>query len=66
MQKVINGTSNLQDAVNAYSEEAVKRGTDEVISSKHNSLMLLNWDEFINSLILTRSLQKSEHTSTKP
>ena len=64
VQKVIDGTSSLQDAINAYSKGVVKRGTDEVISSKQNSLMLLNWDQLMDSPILTRSLQKSDRISS--
>jgi hypothetical protein len=64
LQEVVDGTSSLQDAISAYSEEVVRRGADEVISSKQNSFMLLNWDQLMDSPILTRSLQKSENTST--
>jgi len=60
MQKVVDGTSNLVDAVSTYSEEVVKRGANEVLISKQNALMLLDWDQLKDSPIFTRSLNKSE------
>ncbi len=64
VQRLVDGTSSLQDTINAYSEEVVKRGADEVTSSKQNSLMLLNWDQLMDSPIMARSLHKSDQNST--
>jgi hypothetical protein len=60
MQSVVDGASSLKDAVTAYSEEVVRRGADEVLISKQNTLMFLNWDQLMDSPVMTRSLQKSD------
>lgn len=63
MKNVFDGTSSLKDAVTTYSEEVVKRGADEVLISKQNALMMLDWDQLVDSPIMKRSLQKSDLTS---
>jgi hypothetical protein len=60
MQKVVTGTSSLKDAVTNYSEEVVRRGADEVLISKQNAIMMLNWDQLMESPMMKRSLQKSD------
>lgn len=60
VKKVVDGKSSLQEAMSAYSEEVVKRGADEVILSKQNTMMLFNWDQLMNSPLITKSLHKVE------
>ncbi len=60
MQKVVAGTSNLKDAITTYSEEVVRRGADEVLISRQNAIMMLNWDQLMESPMMKRSLQKSD------
>jgi hypothetical protein len=60
VKKVFDGTSSLKDAVTNYSEEVIKRGADEVLISKQNALMMLDWDKLVDSPIMKRSLQKSD------
>ncbi len=57
MKKVVAG-GDLKDTVTAYSEEVVKRGAEEVLISKQNALMMLNWDQLMNSPIVKKSLAK--------
>jgi len=64
MQRVVDGASNLKDAVTACSEEVVRRGADEVLISKQNTLMFLHWDQLMDSPVMTRSLQKSDPGSS--
>ena len=64
IKKVVAGTSSLKDAIATYSEEVVRRGADEVVSSKQNALMMLNWDQLMESPIMKNSLQKSNLTSS--
>merc|ERR1711964_836541 len=47
-------------AITAYSEEVVRRGADEVLISKQNAIMMLNWDQLMESPMMKRSLQKSD------
>ncbi|PMD29379.1 FAD/NAD(P)-binding domain-containing protein [Hyaloscypha variabilis F] len=60
MKKVITGESSLKDAITTYSEEVVRRGADEVLISKQNAIMMLNWDQLMESPMMKRSLQKSD------
>jgi hypothetical protein len=60
MKKVVAGESSLKDAIKAYSEEVVRRGADEVLVSKQNAIMMLNWDQLMESPMMKRSLQKSD------
>jgi hypothetical protein len=60
MQKVVAGTSSLKDAITTYSAEVVIRGADEVLISKQNAIMMLNWDQLMESPMMKRSLQKSD------
>ena len=60
MQKVVAGASSLKDAITTYSEEVVRRGADEVLTSKQNAIMMLNWDQLMESPMMKRSLQKSD------
>jgi hypothetical protein len=57
MKKVVAG-GHLKDAITAYSDEVVKRGAEEVLISKQNALMMLNWDQLMNSPIIKKSLEK--------
>lgn len=56
MKKVVAG-GDLNDTITAYSEEVVKTDAEEVIS-KQNALMMLNWDQLMNSPIVKKSLAK--------
>ncbi|KAH8812897.1 hypothetical protein F5884DRAFT_786622 [Xylogone sp. PMI_703] len=60
LKKVAAGTVNLEDAISAYSGEVVRRGADEVLISKQNALMMLDWDQLMDSPILKRSLERSD------
>ena len=60
MQKVRAGTSSLKDAITTYSEEVVKRGADEVLISKQTAIMMLDWDQLMESPIVKQSLHKSD------
>jgi hypothetical protein len=60
VKQAFGGTSSLKDAITTYSEEVVKRGADEVLISKQNALMMLDWDKLVDSPIMKRSLQKSD------
>ena len=60
MKKVVAGESSLKDAITAYSEEVVRRGADEVLISKQTAIMMLNWDQLMESPMMKRSLQKSD------
>lgn len=57
MKKVV-ARGDLNDTITAYSEEVVKRGAEEVLISKQNALMMLNWDQLMNSPIVKKSLAK--------
>jgi hypothetical protein len=59
MKKAATGESSLKDAITAYSEEVVTRGAGEVLVSKQNALMLLDWDQLMESPIVKRSLDKN-------
>jgi hypothetical protein len=63
-QKVFNGASSLKDAITTYSDEVVTRGADEVLISKQNALMMLDWDQLTNSPIMKKSLEKSDQKSS--
>jgi hypothetical protein len=58
MKKVVAGAASLKDTITAYSEEVVRRGADEVLLSKQNAIMTLNWDQLMESPIVNRSLDK--------
>jgi 2-polyprenyl-6-methoxyphenol hydroxylase-like FAD-dependent oxidoreductase len=58
MQKVKTGASSLKDAITAYSEEVVRRGAEEVLISKQNAIMMLDWDQLMESPIVKQSLQR--------
>jgi hypothetical protein len=60
MKNVFDGGASLKDTITTYSEEVVRRGADEVLTSKQNALMMLHWDQLTNSPLMTRSLQKSD------
>jgi len=60
MKKVVAGESSLKDGITTYSEEVVRRGADEVLISKQNAIMMLNWDQLMESPMMKRSLQKSD------
>ncbi|KAE9368194.1 monooxygenase [Stipitochalara longipes BDJ] len=64
MHKVVAGTAILKDAISAYSEEVVRRGADEVLISKQNALMMLDWDQLMESPIMKQSLQKSDSNAS--
>ena len=60
MQIVVAGASSLKDATTTYSQEVVRRGSDEVLISKQNAIMMLDWDQLMESPMMKRSLQKSD------
>jgi len=59
MTKVKAGETALKDAISAYDAELVKRGANEVISSRESAYMMLDWSKIMDSPIMTRALEKS-------
>lgn len=59
VMKVRDGEVALKDAISAYDTELVKRGADEVISSRANAYMMLDWNKIKDAPIMTRALGKS-------
>ncbi|KAH8591645.1 hypothetical protein B0O99DRAFT_631924, partial [Bisporella sp. PMI_857] len=50
--QVSKGEKSVQDALAAYGEEVVERGATEVEMSKKQTLMLHDWDKFMDSPIM--------------
>ena len=65
LQKVQKGEASLEEAISAYDGEVVKRGADEVVSSKQSCLMILNWDQFTNSPLMNAGLNRNIASPTK-
>ena len=65
LQKVQKGETSLEEAISAYDGDVVKRGADEVESSKQSALMILNWDQFMNSPIMKAGLKRNIVSPTK-
>ena len=65
LQKVQKGEASLEEAISAYDDEVVKRGADEVVSSKQSGLTLLNWDQFMNSPVMKVGLNRNVVSPTK-
>ena len=59
LQKVQKGEASLEEAISAYDGDVVKRGADEVKSSKESALMILNWDQFMNSPLMKSGLKRN-------
>jgi hypothetical protein len=57
MKKVVSGVSSLKDAITAYSE-VVNRGAEEVLISKQTAIMILDWDQLMESPMVKTSLDK--------
>jgi hypothetical protein len=57
MKKVVSGASSLKDAITAYSE-VVNRGAEEVLISKQTAIMILDWDQLMESPMVKTSLDK--------
>ncbi|KAI9711202.1 MAG: hypothetical protein M1820_002189 [Bogoriella megaspora] len=51
--------TNLASSINEYSEEVVRRGADEVVGSRKQALMLLDWDQLMNSPMMRHGLGKA-------
>ena len=60
IQKFVNGTASLKDAITEYSDEVVKRGATEVLISKEQCLSFFDWDKLMASTIMTRSMQRTD------
>ena len=58
MQAVTSSSSSLKEAITAYSDEVIKRGGEEVLISRQNTLSLLNWDQLMESPIMKSSLRR--------
>ena len=56
-----NGEVGLAKAIQEYDEEVVKRGADEVKTSKLNAEMMLDWDLIMQSPIVKGGLSKGGH-----
>jgi hypothetical protein len=51
--------SNLKAAVHDYSLEVVRRGSDEVKSSRKQATMLLDWDQLMDSPMMKQGLNRN-------
>ncbi|KAI9690268.1 MAG: hypothetical protein M1822_009229 [Bathelium mastoideum] len=58
--------SNLAPSIEEYSAEVVRRGADEVIGSRKQALMLLDWDQLMHSPMMKHGLQKSRLENVAP
>lgn len=58
IQSAIKGTASMKDAITSYDREIVERGGAEVLISKQNATMMLNWDQLMDSPMMKRSLHK--------
>lgn len=56
---------NLAASIEKYSQEVVQRGADEVIGSRKQALMFLDWDQLMHSPMMKQGLQKSNLEETK-
>lgn len=65
MKKVAAGEISLNGAITSYSDEVIRRGADEVLVSRQNAIMMLDWDQLMDSPIVTRSLAKSDLSAVK-
>jgi hypothetical protein len=63
IQKVQKGEASLGEAISAYDDEVVKRGAEEVLSSKQNALMFLNWVDLMDSPIMKIGLKRTNVSS---
>ena len=59
LEKVQKGEAGLEEAIKAYDDEVVKRGAEEVETSKQSGLMLLNWDQFMNFPVMKAGLNRN-------
>jgi hypothetical protein len=57
MKKAVSGASSLKDTITAYSE-VVNRGAEEVLISKQTAIMILDWDQLMESPMVKTSLDK--------
>jgi hypothetical protein len=60
VQRVVDGSATLKDAISEYSEEIVRRGAHEVLVSKETALSFINWDRLMSSPLMEKSLGRSE------
>lgn len=58
MEAVKSGDKELSTAVEEYGKEVVARGSEEVVVSKKNGEMMLNYETLMNSPMMTRGLAK--------
>ncbi|MCJ1417254.1 hypothetical protein MMC32_003596 [Xylographa parallela] len=55
VEKVRDGKATLKEAISSYDEEMVPRGKDEVLVSRQNAFMMLDWNQLKNSPLMMRS-----------
>lgn len=58
LQKVVDASATMKDAVKDYSEEVVQRGATEVLVSKETALSFLDWDRLMKSPVMKKSLRR--------
>jgi hypothetical protein len=58
MTKVRDGQAVQSEAISSYDDEVVKRGAAEVLISKQSGLMMLNWEQLMNSPMMSRGVSK--------
>ncbi|KAI9807525.1 MAG: hypothetical protein M1825_005465 [Sarcosagium campestre] len=58
IKKANSGEAYLADTIQAYEDEMIPRGADEVNGSKQNALMVMDWDRLMQSPMMTRGLKK--------
>jgi hypothetical protein len=58
IQSVLEGKASFEETITSYDKEIVERGDAEVSISKQNAIMMLNWDQLMDSPMMKRSLHK--------
>lgn len=54
LKSALTNQSSVREAMSAYSAELIQRAGDEVVTSKENTEMLLDWSRMRNSPIMQR------------
>ncbi len=56
------GQTSLRDAISQYDAELVKRGSDEVETSRKNALLVHDFEKFMDSPVLKQGYAKAKAT----
>jgi hypothetical protein len=60
MQKVVDGSSSLKDAIAIYSDEVFKRSAEEFRVPRENALALMNWDRLMDAPMVKKGLMRTD------